>query len=105
MVAKMSCESVRDALVACFVDAQFKTIEASAKRLGVAESREGVERMIVLQVREAFTRVGADFDRPRAEDFPKVMEVLAKKAAMLGKPVEEIERHRSEIEALLRQLG
>ena len=98
------CESVRDALVRCFVDAQFETMESSAKKLGMAQSREGVEKMIVFQVREAFARVGADFDQPKAEDFPKVMEVLARKAAMLGKPAEEIERHRGEIESLLKRL-
>lgn len=94
----------RDELVKCFVDAQFDKIHDSAKRLGGMHSREDVERMIALQVKEAFARVGADFDAPRREDFPRVMEVLAQKALAMGKSTAEVEAHRKQMEAVLARL-
>lgn len=105
MAATLSAREVREELVKCFVEAQFEKIHESAKRLGGMHSRQDVERMIALQVKEAFERVGASYDDPRREDFPKVMEVLAQKARAMGKPADEIEAHRKKIEAILGRPG
>lgn len=104
MAGTMTPQEVRDELVRCFVEAQYEKIHELAKRLGSAHERKDVEQMIALQVKEAFARVSADYEKPTREDFPRVMEVLVQKASAIGKPKEEIEQHRRQIEALLSRL-
>ena len=104
MADTMTPHEVRDELVRCFVEAQYEKIHELAKRLGSNHKRQDVEQMIAIQVKEAFARVGASYEEPRREDFPKVMEVLVQKASAIGKPREEIEQHRRQIEALLSRL-
>lgn len=104
MAGTKTPQEVRDELVRCFVEAQYEKIHESAKRLGGTHKRQDVEQMIALQVKEAFARVGADYEKPRREDFPKVMDVLIQKASAIGKPKEDIEQHRHQIEALLSRL-
>jgi hypothetical protein len=102
---KLSSQQVRDALVECFVDAQFQKIEASAERLGIAKDRAQVRTMIELQVKEAFNRVGARYDDPKKGDFAEVMEILARKALMMGESPSVIEAHRKQMQAMVEQMG
>jgi hypothetical protein len=96
--------AVRNALVECFVEAQFDTMKASAERLGLKQEREDVSKMIEIQVREAFSRIGADYNHPKKEDFGRVMEVLAGKAAATGQASAVIEKHKAEMLALVSRL-
>lgn len=102
---KLSSQQVRDALVECFVEAQFQKIEASAERLGIAKDRAQVRTMIEYQVKEAFGRVGARYDHPRKEDFAAVMDVLARKALSMGESPLVIEAHRKQMQAMVEQMG
>jgi hypothetical protein len=96
---------VRDAIVECFVDAQFQKIEASAERLGIAKDRTQVRTMIEYQVKEAFSRVGACYDNPKKGDFAEVMEILARKALSMGESPLVIEAHRKQMQAMVEQMG
>jgi hypothetical protein len=102
---KPSSQQVRDALVECFVDAQFQKIEASAERLGIAKDRAQVRTMIEYQVKEAFGRVGAHYDNPKRDDFAKVMDILARKALSMGESPLVIEAHRKQMQAMVEQMG
>jgi hypothetical protein len=101
---QLSSQQVRDALVECFVDAQFQKIEASAERLGLAKDRAQVRTMIEYQVKEAFSRVGASYDTPKKGDFADVMEILARKALSMGESPLVIDAHRKQIQALVDQM-
>lgn len=91
-------------MVECFVEAQFSAIEASAERLGLKREKDTIRKMIEIQVREAFRRIGADYDHPRKADFAPVMEILAAKAAGLGQTSAVIEKHKAEMLALVSKL-
>ncbi len=101
---QISPVQVREALVECFVDAQFKKFQTSSERMGFAKGRDEIRGMIEVQVKEAFTRVGAKYDDPKKGDFEKVMEILARKALGMGESTEVIEGHRAQMMAMVAQM-
>lgn len=52
-----------------------------------------------------YPRIGADFNHPKKEDFGRVMEVLAGKAAATGQASAVIEKHKAEMLALVSRLN
>ncbi len=102
---RLSSQQVREALVECFVDAQFQKIQASAERLGIPKDRAQVRTLIEYQVKEAFSRVGAHYDNPNKEDFAKVMDVLARKALSMGESQDVIDGHFKQMMAMVAQIN
>ena len=102
---RLPSQQVRDALVECFVDAQFQKIQASAERLGIPKDRAQVRTMIEFQVKEAFSRVGAQYDNPNKEDFAKVMDVLARKALSMGESQEVVDAHHKQMMEMVAQIN
>ena len=74
-------EGVRQIIVRRFIDLQYEKMRESAKRMGPHYEKADIDRFIEFQVKEAFDRTGADYERPQKGDLIKVVEILLRKAA------------------------
>ena len=96
----------RDLIVDCFFFAQRETLARIKQQLGSTRTDgTSLHKDVIGMVQLAFKEVGAEYHAPTVESLDLVVEVLMRRAASWGTPLDIVQHHGSELRRLLDHLG
>jgi hypothetical protein len=104
---KFDAKQVRDALVKCFEVAHKEMVDKHAS--GSATEDKVIEMFkkydVKIFIKDIFTQVGANFEKPTKDSLTKVVKTLASKMQSLGlRDSSTVKKHSSEIMKLISKL-
>jgi hypothetical protein len=94
----------KNLIIECFYQEQSQTFRRVLEGAGVSASENDVRKAVVAAVKFTFKEIGEDYDNPTKESLIKVVELLAKKAAMWGTPLDIIEHNIAQLMKVIKLL-
>ncbi len=94
----------RDLVVKCFYETQKESIAAAGKKIGQAQNDAELRSAVIGTVRLAFRESLGDFDQPTKDSLTAAVQILARKSQQWGTPSNIVQRHKAQIERILKIL-